>query len=109
MEVVHASYGLIAEGNDYIAFTQAGFACGAAGLGGEDDDSGFFGEIVETHNAAVQGERLRFDSDKSPAGGGLLEYAGGYRLVGVDAGGVGKSPGRLGCGGVVAPKVCTRG
>jgi len=109
VQVIDPSDRLAAEGNDYVAFAEAGFVCGAAGFGGEDDDSGFFGEIVETHNAAVQGNGLRFDSDKRPADAALLEQAAGYELGGIDADGEAKALGSVDGGGVDADDFAIRG
>jgi len=102
MEVIDAGYGLMAEGYDYVAFAEAGFVGGAGRFGGEDDHSGFFGEIVEADDPAMERNGLGFDSDESPANAAALQEAASDEFCGVDADGEAEALGAHDGGGVDA-------
>src|SRR5438876_12112938 len=85
MQIVHSCHGLTAEGDDDISFAQSSALRGAAGFRGEHDDPGFFGQIVEADDAAVQGYGLRFHSNVRASNATLREEPASHEFCGVDA------------------------
>ena len=85
VKIVYSGYRFPVHCNDEIAFAHSGAMSWAFFFTGDDDDSGFFGEIVEADDAAVDRDGLGGDADEAAANASVAEEAAGNEFGRVDA------------------------
>src|ERR1700741_2282165 len=89
VQIVDSGDGLVfardSECDDEAPFADSRGPGRAVGLDAENDDSGFFRQIVEAHNSAMDWNRLRRNTDVAAPDASIMEQARGDKFCRVDA------------------------